>query len=134
MTGPGGVDATPDPQPAVRRTIRRSMESIYWVFTHNCNLRCAHCYNFSRPAGVTITRAQADAVLENLPPAANRFILSGGEPLVELDLLLYLLRRARSRYPSARLSIQTNGDRLNAPTLRRLLDTGLDSISIASAD
>ena len=24
------------------------LESFYWVFTHNCNLTCAHCYNWSR--------------------------------------------------------------------------------------
>ena len=83
------------------------MESVYWVFTHNCNLRCAHCYNWSRPGAPTISRAQADAVLGHLPEDVNRFILSGGEPLVELDLLLYLLEAGRARYPAARISIQT---------------------------
>ena len=109
-------------------------ESVYWVFTHNCNLRCAHCYNWSRPGAPTITRAQADAVLANLPDEANRFILSGGEPLVELELLLYLLEAGRERYPSARVSFQTNGDLLDGPTLERLLATGLDAIAIASQD
>ncbi len=109
-------------------------ESVYWVFTHNCNLRCAHCYNYSRPGAPTITRAQAEAVLANLPDETNRFILSGGEPLVELELLLYLLEAGRERYPSARVSFQTNGDLLGAPTLRRLLATGLDAIAIASQD
>ena len=110
------------------------MESVYWVFTHNCNLRCAHCYNWSRPGAPTISRAQADAVLGHLPEHVNRFILSGGEPLVELDLLLYLLEAGRARYPAARISIQTNGDLLDGPTLERLLATGLDGIAIASQD
>lgn len=110
------------------------MESVYWVFTHNCNLRCAHCYNWSRPGAPTITRAQADAVLDHLPSELNRFILSGGEPLVELDLLLYLLDAGRGRYPEARVSIQTNGDLLDAATLDRLLASGLDGIAIASQD
>ena len=77
----------------------KSIESIYWVFTHNCNLRCAHCYNDSRPGAPTITRAEADAVLSHLPDDANRFILSGGEPLVELDLLLHLVTAGRAKYP-----------------------------------
>ena len=111
-----------------------SIESIYWVFTHRCNLRCAHCYNFSRPEGPTISRAEADAVLDHLPEHANRYILSGGEPLVELDLLLYLLRRGRARYPEARVSIQTNGDLLDDRTLELLLETGIHHIAIASAD
>ena len=110
------------------------MESVYWVFTHNCNLRCAHCYNWSRPGAPTITREQADAVLDHLPADVNRYILSGGEPLVEFDLLLYLLEAGRARYPRARVSIQTNGDLLDARALERLLGTGLDSIAIASQD
>jgi hypothetical protein len=117
-----------------QRGIALRIESIYWVFTHNCTLRCAHCYNWSRPGAPTISREQADAVLDHLPSEANRFILSGGEPLAELPLLLELLEEGRRRYADARVSIQTNGDLLDAPTLERLLATGLDHISIASQD
>ena len=110
------------------------MESVYWVFTHNCNLRCAHCYNWSRPGAPTISRAQAGAVLGHLPDDLRRLILSGGEPLAEPELLLWLLEAARGRYPRARLSIQTNGDLLDAPLLRRLLAAGLDGVAVASLD
>ena len=109
-------------------------ESIYWVYTHNCNLKCAHCYNFSRPGAPTISRAEADAVLANLPQETNRFILSGGEPLVELEMALYLLAAGRERYPHANVSLQTNGDLLDAATLERLLATGLNGIAICSLD
>ncbi|MEE8338363.1 MAG: radical SAM protein [Dehalococcoidia bacterium] len=109
-------------------------ESIYWVYTHNCNLKCAHCYNFSRPGAPTVSRAEADAVLANLPRETNRFILSGGEPLVELEMALYLLAAGRDRYPHANVSLQTNGDLLDAATLERLLATGLDGIAICSLD
>jgi hypothetical protein len=110
------------------------VESLYWVFTHACNLRCAHCYNFSRPGAPSVAREEAWAVLEHLPERTNRFILSGGEPLVEPELLCWLLEQGRSRYPDARLSLQTNGDLLDAAMLERLLATGLDHISIASYD
>ena len=110
------------------------MESIYWVFTHRCNQYCSHCYNHSRPGGPTITAAEAEAVLAHLPEA-NRLILSGGEPLVEKELLLLILRRARERYgDGTRLALQTNGDLLDAATLDELLDAGLEHISVASQD
>jgi len=112
----------------------KSIESIYWVFTHNCNLRCAHCYNDSRPGAPTITRAEADAVLSHLPDDANRFILSGGEPLVELDLLLHLVTAGRAKYPPARINVQTNGDLLDRSTLEALIEAGVDSFAIASYD
>ena len=110
------------------------MESIYWVFTHRCNQYCSHCYNHSRPGGPSVTRAEADAVLANLPET-NRFILSGGEPLVEKELLLYILHGVAQRFrgrPS--LALQTNGDLLDENSLDELLEAGVQHISIASQD
>jgi hypothetical protein len=110
------------------------MESLYWVFTHNCNLRCAHCYNSSRPGAPTVTREEADAVFANLPASTNRFILSGGEPLVEPEMLHYLIACGRERYPETWIAVQTNGDLLDAASLARLRDAGVDHISVASQD
>jgi hypothetical protein len=110
------------------------LESLYWVFTHNCNLRCAHCYNWSRPGAPTVTPDEADAVLSHLPAKIRRINLSGGEPLVESDLLLRLLSDLRSRYPDAHIQIQTNGDLLDETLLDALLATGLNHVSIASQD
>jgi len=53
---------------------------------------------------------------------------------VELPLLLDLLRAGRARYPHARLAVQTNGNRLDGPTLAALLDAGVDYVSVASYD
>jgi len=110
------------------------IESIYWVFTHNCNLRCAHCYNDSRPGAPTITAVEADAVLSHLPESANRFILSGGEPLVELELLLHLVRAGRAKYPEAQIILQTNGDLLDRLLLDELIEAGVGMFSVASYD
>ena len=110
------------------------MESIYWVFTHRCNQYCSHCYNHSRPGGPSVTHEEAEAVLRNLPDT-NRLIISGGEPLVEKELLLSILRNAHEKYGSkTRLGLQTNGDLLDAGVLDELLATGLQHISIASQD
>ncbi len=110
------------------------MESIYWAFTHRCNQYCSHCYNHSRPGGPTIAVDEADAVLGNLPQP-NRLILSGGEPLIEKDLLLHILRSATQRFGNeTRLALQTNGDLLDEEALDELLDAGVQSISIASQD
>lgn len=110
------------------------MESIYWVFTHRCNQYCSHCYNHSRPGGPSVTRAEVDAVLENLPET-NRLILSGGEPLVEKELLLYVLRGAARRYQGRpTVALQTNGDLLDETALDELLEAGIQHMSIASQD
>lgn len=110
------------------------LDSLYWVFTHNCNLTCAHCYNWSRPGAPTVTRDEAMALIANLPPRIRRINLSGGEPLTEYPLLLELLGELRRRYPAARLQIQTNGDLLDDERFDALLDSGLGHIAIASED
>ncbi|HJN91620.1 MAG TPA: radical SAM protein [Dehalococcoidia bacterium] len=115
-------------------TILTELESLYWVFTHNCNLRCAHCYNWSRPGAPTITPDQADAVLRHLPAKIRRINLSGGEPLAEAELLLRLLTELRPRYADAHIQIQTNGDLLDEAMLTKLLAAGLNHVSIASED
>ena len=110
------------------------MESIYWAFTHRCNQYCGHCYNHSRPGGPTITNAEASAVIGHLPQP-SRLTLSGGEPLVEQELLLHILNTAKSRFgDETRLALQTNGDLLDEAVLDALLDAGVQGISIASQD
>ncbi len=110
------------------------MESIYWAFTHRCNQYCGHCYNHSGPGQPTITAAEASAVIEHLPQS-SRLTISGGEPLLERELLLQILNEASSRFgDETRLAIQTNGDLLDADVLEELLDAGVRSISIASQD
>ncbi len=103
------------------------MESIYWAFTHRCNQYCGHCYNHSRPGGPTITVDEADAVLRNVPQP-NRLILSGGEPLIEKELLLHVLTSATLSFGNeTRLALQTNGDLLDENTLDEVLDAGVQS-------
>ena len=64
-----------------------------------------------------MTLDEADAVLEHLPPT-DRLILSGGEPLVERELLLHILGGAARKYGSTTgLAVQTNGDLLDGDAL-----------------
>ncbi len=110
------------------------MESIYWAFTHRCNQYCSHCYNHSRPGGPTVSAREAEAVIEHLPEA-GRLILSGGEPLTEPEILQRILLAAGRKYGAGfPLALQTNGDLLDEASLSRLLDSGVQHISIASQD
>ena len=114
------------------------MDSIYWVISRDCNLRCAHCYNNSEPGAEGLTYEEAAAVVANLPDAAavGRVILSGGEVLHVPDLLFETLRLLRARYPAGAvpLWIQTNADLMDGGMLDRLLDAGVMHISVSSMD
>lgn len=111
------------------------MKSLYWVFTLKCNDVCDHCYNHSGPAGEVLDTQQLLRVVANLPDRAERIILSGGEPLVEMDKLVALLGALRQRYSGhASLGLQTNGDLLNDRRLQRLLAADIVRFDITSLD
>lgn len=115
-----------------------AIDSIYWVITHNCNDRCAHCYNASGPKGVSLTEEEVEAVISNFPPPDDppkRIIISGGEPLVVRTLLYFTLDRLHERYGDAtQYMVQTNGDLLTEKILDEILAHHITRIDIASID
>lgn len=112
-----------------------SYESIYWVFTHLCNDRCAHCYNDSSPQGERLPLEECLAIVENLPERLGRLILSGGEPLTEEAKLHRILEAVGKKYEGrTQIMLQTNGDLLTPRKLDALLDKGVTRIDIASID
>jgi hypothetical protein len=110
-------------------------ESIYWVFTQRCNDNCIHCYNDSSPRGKTISLEDCLAIVQNLPATLGRLILSGGEPLTEVDKLHAILEALRAKYQgSVQVMLQTNGDRLTGERLDALLERGVTRLDVASID
>jgi len=115
------------------------MESIYWVISKDCNQRCPHCYNDSRPGGPGLTRDQVSQAVANFPDDTSvpveRVIIGGGEPLVWMDLLLHALSELKAHYQErTRLEIQTNGDLLDERAVEELVSHGLNKISVTSMD
>lgn len=112
------------------------IDSIYWVITHNCNDQCAHCYNDSRPGGVSLTLEDALRVVAHLPTEApGRVILSGGEPLTTRELLFAILDALHGRYGDrTQYMLQTNGDLLTPERLDEVLYHHVTRIDIASID
>lgn len=115
------------------------MNNVYWVVSRDCNQTCGHCYNNSGPGAPGITLEQASAVVANLPDPddvpLDRIALSGGEPLVWPELLFHTLAELRGKYAGRTIvAVQSNGDRLDGPTLDRLIDHGVTRMSISSLD
>jgi organic radical activating enzyme len=114
------------------------LDSLYWVITHNCNDKCDHCYNSSRPKGDELTLAEAEQVVQHFPTPTDaplRIILSGGEPLVNRELLYTCLDKLYDRYGDApQYMLQTNGDLLTEKILDELLVHHVTRIDIASID
>ncbi|MEL7005688.1 MAG: radical SAM protein, partial [Bacteroidota bacterium] len=108
---------------------------VYWVFTQLCNDECDHCYNLSGPQGKRISVEDCLAIIENLPDKIDRLILSGGEPLADLQKLYTILDRVKEKYgDETQVMIQTNGDLLNEEKLDTLIEKGVTRFDIASID
>lgn len=114
------------------------LDSLYWVITHNCNDKCDHCYNSSRPKGAELTLDEAEQVVSHFPPKSDaplRIIISGGEPLVNRKLLYFCLEKLYERYGDApQYMLQTNGDLLAESILDEILAHHVTRIDIASID
>ncbi len=76
--------------------------------TRKCNLNCVHCMR-GDAQNVTITREIIDKIIENVDDCM-RFQLTGGEPLLALDELEYLIDRIIERnYSADMIDFVTNG-------------------------
>ena len=117
----------------------RNMESIYWVISRDCNQKCPHCYNDSRPGAAGLNSQQVSEVVKHLPRpdecSVERVIISGGEVLVWPELLFQGLQELFEHFgDQTELWVQTNGDLLDEATLNQLLEANVSRIDIASMD
>jgi radical SAM protein with 4Fe4S-binding SPASM domain len=84
------------------------LDTVYWICTQACNLRCTYCYQDATVARrEELSTAEARDLIEQTAEAgASTFIFTGGEPFVRRDLL-ELARFSRSR--GLRTNVITNG-------------------------
>lgn len=94
------------------------------MVTNRCNLACLYCYAAAHGRGVHMTEEVASEALELLDRAPGRTLveLAGGEPLLNFDLIRFLLKKYGGRY---RFALQTNGLLLDAPKLNFLAEHGV---------
>lgn len=97
------------------------ISSLILRITETCNLRCTYCYASRGQQGHMAEELALRAVALCCPPGGSlRVQFTGGEPLLNLELLeaVYAFGRATGR--RLRLAVQTNGTLLTAGTCRRL--------------
>src|SRR5271157_3215534 len=68
---------------------RQTLQTVYWICTQACNLRCTYCYQDAdkrRPNELTTDEAKA-LIVQTAESGARTFVFTGGEPFVRRDLL-----------------------------------------------
>lgn len=86
--------------------------------TRRCNKICAHCLR-GDAQDVTITKEIIDAVIEDVKECTHIYV-GGGEPLLEPEMLFYLLDQVAKNLNTFALEITTNGSILNSAVVDAL--------------
>lgn len=106
----------PDPEPralAIRQSPLPSLRYLELQLTHRCNLRCRHCY-LGTPLPQELPLADALAIVQEFAAHGGlRLLISGGEPLLYLDLREFIEETKGLRL---RRVLLTNGTLLTEET------------------
>ena len=133
-----GFFTRPDP-PDYRRTVRNYLRwaspGVELFISHACNFRCRYCYErgndsiANRHMPPAVARQAVDfAVARSGSLRRVNFTFFGGEPLLNMDGLRFVVDHARKRCRAAgkraRFAVVTNGSRVNEQTAAFLRDNG----------
>jgi len=104
---------------------------VIWNLVRRCNLTCQHCYSIScdRDFPGELDTQEVFAVMQDL----KRFrvpvlILSGGEPLLRLDLF-DIARRAKAM--GFYVGLSTNGTLIDDARAEQIAETGFDYVGVS---
>jgi radical SAM protein with 4Fe4S-binding SPASM domain len=106
-------------------TVSAKLNTIYWICTQACNLRCTYCYQdamVARPNELNTWQGK-DLVDQAHEAGADTFIFTGGEPFSRLDLLEVA---AYSHKRGLITNVITNGHYItpkNVATVASIFDT-----------
>ena len=112
------LDKVPSP-PRLLHTAR--LDSVYWICTQACNLRCTYCYQDAtvrRPNELTTPEA-LDLVDQIIEAGAGTLVFTGGEPFSRRDLLQVA---RHSRATGLRTNVITNGHYVTRRNVDRIAD------------
>ncbi len=108
--------------------------SVHLEFTSRCDYECRHCYNFWRPSGnvssSVLTKELAAKVVEQLSESGVfHVILTGGEPLLNIDVLVFVMKELAKR--GIDFSLNSNASLLTEKRAKVLRKAGLKTILIS---
>jgi len=108
-------------------------DSLFLITTFRCNLECPACAIWQKKdfSGGLSNREWlriADE-LSNIFPAETYIEINGGEPLLNKELTIGLIKDLSPHFSN--LVLNTNGSLIDAETAGKLADAGLDKIKVS---
>lgn len=115
----------------------------YTIFlTNRCILQCKHCYWDESLKKQTLSKGNLEKILINLPKGYFNLTFTGGEIMLERDLLfagLKLLKKIRKKENMLNITLQSTGywledDRFTYTLFKDFYKLCVDNIEFPSAD
>ncbi|OUJ19060.1 Radical SAM superfamily enzyme [Methanonatronarchaeum thermophilum] len=103
---------------------------VAWELTRACNLKCSHCRasSIDNPEQDELTTKQAKEVINEIAEIGNILILTGGEPLMRNDI--YKIAEYANK-KELRVVLATNGTTLDKTKTQKMIDAGIQRVSIS---
>jgi radical SAM protein with 4Fe4S-binding SPASM domain len=103
---------------------------VSWNVTLRCNLKCPHCYiNAKEKLPEELSTKEAKMLIDQIAEVSRPLlILSGGEPLLRLDLF-EIIHYGKTK--GFRIGVGSNGTLIDWETARRFKEAGVDTVSIS---
>ena len=130
MERPGHPAHVNMPQPDTEKSPGQ-LRLVAWETTRNCNLSCVHCRASATmgPFSGELDTAAAFKLLDEIARVGSPIIiLTGGEPLLRPDIFDIA---AYGNQKGLRMTMAPNGTLITADTARKMVDSGIQRISIS---
>lgn len=114
--------------PIQKQTNRLS--NVIIAITKKCPLQCAHCFEWEElNKRDTLDSARLHSIIEKVQSiGSHQIFLSGGEPMMKMDLMTELLQKAQK---GTDFWVLTSGYQCTEENLWRLKNTGLTGVSVS---
>jgi AdoMet-dependent heme synthase len=108
-----------------------TVRMIAWEVTRSCNLSCVHCRAASHlgPYPGELTTGECRKLIDDIAEVSKPvMILTGGEPLLRPDIFEIASYGTKK---GLRMVMATNGTLLEEDTVRKMVDSGVQRVSIS---
>jgi AdoMet-dependent heme synthase len=113
------------------KLLNNGLRMIAWEVTRSCNLSCVHCRAAANcgPYPGELSAEKCLALIDEIAAVSSPvIILTGGEPLLRSDIFEIA---AYGTKKGLRMVMATNGTLVDEPTARKMLESGIQRVSIS---
>ncbi len=81
------------------------------ILTEVCNANCSHCYMKQNGEKLkkTMSIVDIDKIIESIPQNTESIVLTGGEILLFMDLLIYTIKKIKLKNKDIKIELESNG-------------------------